>query len=233
MFESGICVKETDGLATVLSFKASDAENYLTFSASRFPQWLSFFVPGKRMFESGLCFQVPTTTTTAGVVYSTIEVTLPLAVDDAAAILSNATVQASFATAMEVPVEDVMLEIREVRRLNAHTRQLQTELPAVCTVVMPSLEDAIAKEAEIETVSLDATNQAIASAVASSGFSGALEVTGKTTTRIPTPTTTVTTTTVSTTETSVIPPGPDETSASGLAVASLMMVTASAVQVFG
>ena len=189
------------------------------------------------MFESGLCFQVPTTTTTAGLVYSTIEVTLPLAVDDAAAILSNATVQDAmkqgFATAMQVPVEDVMLEIREVRRLNAHTRQLQTELLAVFTVLMPSLEDAIAKEAEIETVSLDATNQAIASAVASSGFSGALEITGKTTTRIPTPTTTVTTTTVSTTETSVIPPGPDETSASGLAVASLMMVTASAVQVFG
>lgn len=42
MFESGICVKETDGLARVLSFK------------------------------------VPTTTTTAGLVYSTIEVTLPL-----------------------------------------------------------------------------------------------------------------------------------------------------------
>ena len=92
-----------------------------------------------------------------------------------------------------------MLEIREVRRLNAHTRQLQTELPAVCTVVMPSLEDAIAKEAEIETVSLDATNEAIASAVASTGFSGALEVTGKTTVRVADPTTTTTTTTTPTT----------------------------------
>ena len=51
----------------------------------------------KAMFESGVCFQDPKsvtpTTTMAGVTYSTIEVTLPLTVDDAAAILNNATVQ--------------------------------------------------------------------------------------------------------------------------------------------
>ena len=188
------------------------------------------------MFESFLCFQVPTTTTTtttAGVPYRSIEVTLQLTVDDAAAILNNVTVQDAmkqgFATAMEVPVEDVMLEIREVRRLSAHTRKLQTELLAVFTVVMPSEQDAIAKQAEIETVSLDATNQAIASAVVSTGFSGAVEVTGKTTVRVPTPTTT----TVTTTETSEIPPGPEVSSASGLAIASLMIVTASSTKAFG
>ena len=160
----------------------------------------------KAMFESGVCFQDPksvtTTTTMAGVTYSTIEVTLPLTVDDAAAILNNATVQDAmkqgFATAMEVPVEDVMLEIQAARRLSAHTRKLQTELLAVFLVIMPSLEDAIVKQVEIETVSLDATNQAIASAVASAGFSGALEVTGKMTMRVPAPTTTTTTTTTTT-----------------------------------
>ena len=138
----------------------------------------------KAMFESGVCFQDPkisvtTTTTMAGVTYSTIEVTLPLTVDDAAAILNNATVQDAmkqgFATAMEVPVEDVMLEIQAARRLSSHTRKLQTELLAVFTVIMP--------------------NEAIASAVASTGFSGALEVTGKTTMRVAGPTTTTTTTT--------------------------------------
>eukprot|EP00439_Symbiodinium_sp_Y106_P030800 s3968_g3.t1 len=81
------------------------------------------------MFESGVCFQDPKsvtpTTTMAGVTYSTIEVTLPLTVDDAAAILNNAT-------------------------------------------------------------------------VASAGFSGALEVTGKMTMRVPAPTTTTTTTTTTT-----------------------------------
>ncbi|CAE7850255.1 unnamed protein product [Symbiodinium sp. KB8] len=60
----------------------------------------------------------------------------------------------------------------------------QTELLAVFTVIMPSLEDAIVKQVEIETLSLEATNEAIASAVASTGFSGALEVTGKTTMRV-------------------------------------------------
>jgi len=160
----------------------------------------------KAMFESGVCFQDPKsvtpTTTMAGVTYSTIEVTLPLTVDDAAAILNNATVQdamkTGFAQAMDVPVADVMLEIQAVRRLTAHTRKLQTELLAIFSVLMPSLEDAIVKQVEIETLSLDATNEAIASAVASVGFSGALEVTGKTTMRVPEPTTTTTTTTTTT-----------------------------------
>ena len=158
------------------------------------------------MFESGVCFQDPKsvtpTTTMAGVTYSTIEVTLPFTVDDAAAILNNATVQdamkTGFAQAMDVPVADVMLEIQAVRRLTAHTRKLQTELLAIFSVLMPSLEDAIVKQVEIETLSLDATNEAIASAVASVGFSGALEVTGKTTMRVPEPTTTTTTTTTTT-----------------------------------
>ncbi|CAE7714386.1 unnamed protein product [Symbiodinium sp. CCMP2592] len=160
----------------------------------------------KAMFESGVCFQDPKsvtpTTTVAGVTYSTIEVTLPLTVDDAAAILNNATVQdamkTGFAQAMDVPVADVMLEIQAVRRLTAHTRKLQVELLAIFSVVMPSLEDAIVKQVEIETISLDATNEAIASAVASVGFSGALEVTGKMTMRVPEPTTTTTTTTTTT-----------------------------------
>ncbi|CAE7883778.1 unnamed protein product [Symbiodinium necroappetens] len=88
-----------------------------------------------------------------------------------------------------------MLEIQAARRLSSHTRKLQTELLAVFTVIMPSLEDAIVKQVEIETLSLEATNEAIASAVASTGFSGALEVTGKTTMRVAGPTTTTTTTT--------------------------------------
>ena len=150
----------------------------------------------KAMFESGVCLQDPksvtTTTTLEGTVYSTIEVTLPLTVDDAAAILNNDTVQNAmkqgFADAMDVDVEDVMLEIQTARRLSSPTRKLQTEPLAVFSVIMESLDEAIVKQVEIETVSLDATNRAMASAVAAVGFSGSVEVTGKTTMRVPAPT---------------------------------------------
>ena len=125
-----------------------------------------------------------------GAVYSSLEVSMDMAVDDPS-IINNSTVTDAmidgFADVMAVDADDVTLDFIVNRRLSS-TRKLSSTLTAIFTVVMESVEAAIEKQVAIETVSLQKTTEAISTAVASTGFTGTLVVTGKSTARVAAPT---------------------------------------------
>ncbi|CAE7354767.1 HCc2 [Symbiodinium natans] len=130
------------------------------------------------------------TTPVGGAVYSSLEVSMDMAVDDPS-IINNSTVTDAmidgFADVMAVDADDVTLDFIVNRRLSS-TRKLSSTLTAIFTVVMESVEAAIEKQVAIETVSLQKTTEAISTAVASTGFTGTLVVTGKSTARVAAPT---------------------------------------------
>ena len=140
------------------------------------------------------------TTTTMAPVPTVVEVSVELTVDDPTVITENEMLKDAmvdgFASAMGVDPSQVTVEFVEVnasRRLG--TRRLSTTLIAIFKVTLPSAQAAEEKKAAIEQVSVTDTNTAISKAVADVGYTGTVEVTGKTAMVVTTTTTTTTTTT--------------------------------------
>ena len=157
------------------------------------------------MFETGVCMldpkSVTTTTTVEAVVFSTVEVSMPITVEDPTTITDNATIttamKTGFASLMGVSVDRVTLTFESSRLLGETERQLATTLIAIYTVKLDSEEEAQSKQVAIETVSLAETNRVITNAIKEAGFTGTVEVTGKSSVLVPVPTTTTTVATTS------------------------------------
>jgi len=193
------------------------------------------------MFQSGVCLLNPksitTTTTVEGAVFNVIEVTMPMTVDNVTELINDVTVTTAmregFATMVGVPVADVSLTFNQMRRL-AESRKLAAQVIAVFEVKMSSPEAAAEKQVAIETLSVADTNRAISNAAMDAGYSGTLQVTGKTTTLIPVTTTTTTTTTTTaatttttTTTTADLGGGTSDTTKSHLASAVFALLALS------
>ncbi|CAE7713940.1 unnamed protein product [Symbiodinium sp. CCMP2592] len=137
------------------------------------------------------------TTTTLAPVPTVVEVSMELTVDDPTVITENETLKEAmvdgFASAMGVDPSQVTVEFVEVNALRRlGTRRLSTTLVAIFKVTLPSAQAAEEAKASIEQVSVTDTNTAIAKAVADVGYTGTLEVSGKTATVVTTTTTTTT-----------------------------------------
>ncbi|CAE7037267.1 unnamed protein product [Symbiodinium natans] len=162
------------------------------------------------MFESGVCLLDPASftpeTTVMGAIYSVVEVMLPMEVEDVDAVVNNVglttSMRQSFADLVGTDLEKVVLTFDTGdRRLSASLRRAATTLIAIFTVTLETVADAEQTQVDIETLSLEETQQAINTAIADSGFTGTVKVTGKSTMLIPAPTTTTTTSTAAPTTT--------------------------------
>ncbi|CAE7254144.1 unnamed protein product [Symbiodinium pilosum] len=162
------------------------------------------------MFESGICMldykSVVPQTTVEGAVYSTVEVKMPIVVDDPATITENTTIttamRSGFADLMGVDLDRVKLTFEEqARRLQMQRRRLSVTLLAVYEITMDTIEAAEELRVAVETTPIAETQRVIKNTVAQAGFQGSFEVRSVQTALVPSASTTTTTTTMSATTT--------------------------------
>ena len=154
------------------------------------------------MFESGVCTldyksAIPQTTV-EGAIYSVVEVTMPIVVDDPTTITDNATIttamRSGFATLMGVDLDKVLLKFELQDRRLAGERRLSQTLLAIYEIILETVEAAEELRVTVETTPIAETQRAIKNTVAAAGFSGNFEVKEVKTMLVPAPSTTTTTT---------------------------------------